>query len=272
VPELCEGHLRLALAVAERETGYSFDRPATRAETRGDGFLISGAKSVVIGAPSAHWLVVSATVDGDDDLALFLVPVDTPGLTIRSYATIDGQRAAEISLNGVRVTATSLLGGRGSGFALLRRACDAGTIILLGEAAGVLQAALDLTADYLNMRVQFDRKLSSFQALRHRVARMYVGKEEVRALCRQAAAAFADDPDSADTREAISAAKVHVGRVGRHICEEAVQLHGAIAISDEYIVGHFLKRLVAIDHMFGNANHHFDRYVSQARSLSPQAP
>jgi alkylation response protein AidB-like acyl-CoA dehydrogenase len=272
IPEICEGKLRLALAFVERNTGYSFDTLATRAEIRDGAFLLSGEKSVVIGAPSAHAIVVSARVDGDEGLSLFLVRADAPRLTMRSYATIDGQRAAEIHLDSVHVEATSLLGERGRGLALLTRACDVGTVILLGEAAGILQSALDLTADYLNLRIQFDRKLASFQALRHRIARMYVGKEEVRALCRQAAAALADDPESADTCEAISAAKVHVGRVGRRICEEAVQLHGAIAISDEYIVGHFLKRMVAIDHMFGNANHHFDRYVSQARSLSPQAP
>jgi alkylation response protein AidB-like acyl-CoA dehydrogenase len=271
VPAIAAGAVRLALAFAERGGGYDHRAPGTSARRRGGAYVIDGRKSVVLGAPLADHLIVTARIEGDDGLSLFLVPTDAAGLSLRPYATIDGQRAAEVRLAGVTVAANALIGPAGGGLPIFERAANAGTVCLLGEAAGILQAALDLTIDYLNTREQFGRKLASFQALRHRVALMYVGKEEVRALCRQAAAAFADDPDGAYAAEMISAAKVHVGRVGRHICEEAIQLHGAIAISDEYVVGHYLKRMITIDHMFGNANHHFDRYVATARSLAPAA-
>jgi hypothetical protein len=269
LPALCEGRVRLALAFAERAGGYDFEAPTTAATLDGDRYRIGGAKVVVLGAPLADRLVVSAMVAGDAELSLFLVPADAAGVTMRAYATIDGQRGAEVAFADVAVTRDALIGEPGRGRAILRRAIDAGTVALLGEAAGIVQAAVEITGRHLNTREQFGRKLASFQALRHRIAHMFIGTQEVRALCRQAAAAYADDPDGAETREAIAAAKVHVGRVGRKICEEAIQLHGAIAISDEYVVGHYLKRMVAIDHMFGNANHHFDAYVAMARALAP---
>jgi alkylation response protein AidB-like acyl-CoA dehydrogenase len=270
IPAICEGRLKLALAFAERASGYEVSSPDTTATSHNGGFRLTGVKSVVLGAPLADALVVSAKIDADAELSLFLVPTGATGVERRSYATIDGQRAAEVTLDGVEVGPDRMVGERGKGLPVLRRAMDAGTVMLLGEAAGIVRAALELTAQYLNTREQFGRKLATFQALRHRVALMFVGSEEVRALCRQAAAEFADDPDADDAREAIAAAKVHVGRLGRHICEEAIQLHGAIAISDEYVAGHFLKRMVTIDHMFGSANHHFDRYVEIVRTLRPR--
>jgi alkylation response protein AidB-like acyl-CoA dehydrogenase len=265
-----EGRLNMALAVAEPGGGYDHFSPTTSAVREAAGYRLNGEKAVVIGAPQADMLVVSAQASGAPQgaISLFLVPRGVAGVTLRSYATIDGRRAADVILRDVCLAPDAVLGEHGQGRRILERVIDASTVAFLGEASGVVQAAVDLTAQYLNVREQFGRKLSSFQALRHRVAAMYIIKEEVRALCRQAALAVADDPGSADAREAISAAKIHAGLRGRRVCEEAIQLHGAIAITDEYIAGHFLKRMVAIDHMFGNAHHHLDLFTTTARSYA----
>jgi alkylation response protein AidB-like acyl-CoA dehydrogenase len=251
IPALCEGRLRLALAATEPASGYDVLFPATQAVREPEGYRLNGAKAVVLGAPQADIILVSAQAAEQPRgaLSLFLVPRDAAGIRLRSYATIDGRRAAEVILEDVRLVA------------------------FLGEAAGAVQAAFQVTADYLNTREQFGKKLAAFQALRHRIARIYVMQAELRALCRQAAAAFSEAPGSADAKEAIAAAKISVGQQGRHICEEAIQLHGAIAITDEYIAGHYLKRLVTIDHMFGNAHHHLDNFAANARSLAmPASP
>jgi alkylation response protein AidB-like acyl-CoA dehydrogenase len=275
IPALCEGRLRLALAATEPASGYDVLFPATRAARAAEGYRLNGAKAVVLGAPQADLLLVSAQAveHPPGALSLFLVPSNAAGLRLRSYATIDGRRAAEVILDDVRLGPEALLGAYGAGGPILERAIDACLVAFLAEAAGAVQAAFQLTADYLNTREQFGKKLAAFQALRHRIARIYVMQAEVRALCRQAAAAFSEAPGSDDAKEAIAAAKISVGQQGRQICEEAIQLHGAIAITDEYIAGHYLKRLVTIDHMFGNAHHHLNNFAATARSLAmPASP
>lgn len=272
LPAIAEGRARMAVAFAERHSGYDHFDIETVAARDGGGYRITGAKSVVLGAPDADHLVVTARLDGRpgrDAVALFLVPRQCPGLAMRDYVTIDGRRAAEVHLADVAVPEAARLGEEGGGADLLDRVVLSGTVAVLGETAGLAEAAVRLTADYLNTREQFDRKLSSFQALQHRVAHLFVLKEELRAICRFAARSAAVDPDGEGTREAISAAKALAGESGRKICEETVQLHGAIAITDEYVAGHYLKRMVALDHLFGNASHHFDRFVDIVRDLRP---
>lgn len=263
LPGVASGTTLLAFACAEPEAGYDLFDVQAQARESGDGFVITGDKSVVLGAASAHHLVVSARTAGPRHgrvgISLFLVDRDAPGVTLRPYGTIDGRRAAEVKLQDVRVGRDDVLGELHGAAAHVERAQQLGTIALLGEAVGCLEGALATTIEYHRNRQQFGKPLSSFQALRHRVADLYVAKEETRALCLLAAhATSAGEPGAA---QAVAGAKAWVGQAGRRAAEEAVQMHGAIAITDEYVVGHYLKRIIAIDRMFGDTGTALDRYL-----------
>ncbi|HYF18543.1 MAG TPA: acyl-CoA dehydrogenase [Ramlibacter sp.] len=259
LPGVASGETLLAFACAEPQAGYDLCDVRTEARADGTGFVLNGDKCVVLGAAAAHHLLVSArTRPGGEGISLFLVDRTAPGVTLRTYGTIDGRRAAEVKLSGVRVPAGDLLGELHGGAPHLQRASALGTLALLGEAVGCLEGALAATVEYHRNRHQFGKPLSAFQALRHRVADLYVAKEETRALCLLAAHAWAaGEPGAA---QAVAGAKAWVGQTGRRAAEEAVQLHGAIAITDEYVVGHYLKRIIAIDRLFGDTGHALDRY------------
>lgn len=267
LPGVVAGKTLLALACAEPQAGYDLFDVQTQARERGDGFVLDGDKCVVLGAAPAHHLIVSARTAGPrhgrDGISLFLVDRTAPGVTARAYGTIDGRRAAEVKLAGVHVGRGALLGELHGAAVHIDTAQAVGTLMLLGEAVGCLEGALACTIEYHRNRMQFGQPLSSFQALRHRVADLYVAKEETRALCLLAAHAWA--AGEAGAAQAIAGAKAWVGQVGRRAAEEAVQLHGAIAITDEYVVGHYLKRMVAIDRTFGDAGTALDRYIDLGR-------
>lgn len=285
LPPLIAGDLQIAAGFGEPQSGYDIDDVLARAERRGEGYSLSGHKAVVLGAPSADYFIVSARTSGGqrdrEGIALFLLQRSLPGISLRSYQTIDGRRAAEVRLDDVRVSGADLLGAPGKAASALAEAALMATVALLGEAMGCLEGAVAETAAYLNVREQFGQKLASFQALRHRVADMFVGKEEVKALCLLAAGSIAtrngsgngpdNGADNGSAVEAVSAAKAYAGQVGRKVCEEAVQLHGAIAITDEYIVGHYLKRLIAIDRLFGDTDYHLERFLASRGSFEDAA-
>lgn len=264
LPGIVTGETMLAFACAEPQGGYDLFDVQTQAKESGEGFVLTGDKSVVLGAASAHHLVVSARTAGPrhgrEGISLFLVDRTAPGVTFRPYGTIDGRRAAEVKLQGVRVGRDDVLGELHDAALHIERARALGTIALLGEAVGCLEGALACTVEYHKSRQQFGKPLSSFQALRHRVADLYVAKEETRALCLLAAHSWAaNEPGAA---QAVAGAKAWVGQTGRRAAEDAVQLHGAIAITDEYIVGHYLKRIVAIDRMFSDTDAALEEYLS----------
>ncbi len=263
LPGVIAGQTLLAFASAEPQSGYELFDVQTQALRDGDDFVLTGHKSVVLGAASAHTLVVSARTaglrHGKEGITLFLVDRTAPGVTLRPYGTIDGRRAAEVKLENVRIGTQDILGELHGAAGPMERVHTLGTVALLGEAVGCLEGALACTIEYLQNRQQFGQPLARFQALRHRIADLYVAKEETRALCLLAAHACAHNESGAP--EATAAAKAWVGRTGRRAAEEAVQLHGAIAITDEYVVGHYLKRVIAIDRIFGDTGEAMDRYL-----------
>lgn len=252
---LIAGESRLALAYAEPEDGYDPRAIRTTASRHGTGWRLSGQKAVVLGAPAAEHLVVSARCE-DGGTALFVVETATAGVSLRAYRTIDGRRAAEVRLEAAEAErlGEDAEDGEGPLEAVLRQA----TLAVIGEAVGAMETAVALTTEHLKTRVQFDRPLASFQVLQHRLVDMFIAAEEARALALWAADVL-DSGDSAEADRALSAAKVHIGEAGRMVGEQAVQLHGAIAITDEFPVGHYLKRLTALDRMFGDSDHHLAR-------------
>ena len=266
LPGVAAGTVKLAFAHAERQARYDLTDVLTTAAPRDGGFVLEGAKSVVLHGDAADRLVVSARTAGSRDeaegISLFLVDGDAPGVARRGYALRDGTRAAEISLSGVRVPASALLGERDGGLPVAERVVEAGIAATAAEVVGAMEAMQAMTLDYLKTRQQFGRPIGDNQALQHRAAEMMVALEQGRSMA-MLAAMMVEEPDAAERARNISMAKVGVGQAGRFVSQNAIQLHGGIGMTEEYAVGHFFRRVMVIEHMFGDAAHHLDRLADQ---------
>ncbi|SFD53903.1 pimeloyl-CoA dehydrogenase, small subunit [Bosea sp. CRIB-10] len=273
IPGIVEGTTRLALAVTEKQSRYDLFDVATTARSDGDGFLIDGAKSVVVNGDSADRLVVSARTDGArrdrEGISLLLVPADAPGVTIHGYPTQDGGRAAEISLAQVRVGADALIGQAGNGLPVLERVAEFAIAALAAEAVGIMAALHQMTMDYLKTRQQFGGPIAQFQVLQHRAVDMFIALEQARSMAFYAAM-MVEHADAAERAAALSAVKVQINRSCRLVGQEAVQLHGGIGMTMEYLGAHYFKRLTMIESLFGDTPHHL-RHVGDAGGLEKWA-
>ena len=264
------GELLLALAHGEPDSRYETARVSTKAEQTGEGWRLSGAKAVVISGDSADKLVISARTAGDvdstDGITLFLVDADAEGLTRRGYGTVDGGRAAEIALDGVTVPATAMIGKPGDGFAIIEATLARGITALAAEAFGAMEISRNLTLEYLKTRRQFGRAIGDFQALQHRMVDVTLEIEQARSAVLLAVATLEADRLTRETN--VSAAKNLIGRVARLVAEETIQLHGGIAMTWEYALGHYAKRLTMIDHQLGDTDYHLSRYIALSREAA----
>jgi len=260
------GELKLACALGERQSRHDMRDIATRAEQAGDGWRLSGEKKVVLHGAQAGVLVVSARSAGgqrdEDGITLFAVPADAPGLRIVEYRMLDGQRAADVHLDGVQVGAEALIGAPGDGWAILEAALDYGAGLLCAEAVGAMDALFAATLDYLKTRQQFGVPIGKFQALQHRMADMYIHLEQARSMAMLAAVRLRGD-NAAERRQAVSAAKYRVGQAARFVGQQAVQLHGGMGVTDELPAAHYFKRLSTIELTLGDADHHLARFMAQ---------
>ena len=267
---IISGQLVAALAHAEPDTHYEPALVRTRAVREGGDWVLRGAKAVVEQGEACGLFVVSARCEGDEDseagIGLFLVPRDASGLHVRGYPVIDGGRAAELTLDGVRLGPGAVLGTPGDAFATLEHALGRGVLALCAEAIGAMDAARDATLEYLQTRQQFGVPIGRFQALQHRMADVLLEIEQARSSVINAAALI-DHPDRIQRERALSAAKLTIGRVGTLVAEEAIQLHGGIGMTWELPLAHHAKRLVMIDHQLGDEDHHLQRYI--ALGLAP---
>lgn len=267
--DVIAGKLLLALAHGEPDSRYETARVSTTARKAGDGWKLTGAKAVAINGDSADKLVVSArtagNVDSTDGITLFLVDCDAPGLSRRGYGTVDGGRAAEINLDGVTLPADAVIGEPGGGFAVVEATLARAITALAAEAFGAMEVSRDLTLDYLKTRRQFGRTIGGFQALQHRMVDVTLEIEQARSAVLLAVATLEADRTTREMN--ISAAKNLIGRVARLVAEESIQLHGGIAMTWEYALAHYAKRLTMIDHQLGDTDYHLARYIA----LSNQA-
>jgi alkylation response protein AidB-like acyl-CoA dehydrogenase len=264
--DVIAGQTLLALAHGEPGGRYDPCHVETKARRAGDGYTISGAKSVALHADNAEMLVVSARTRGgiweEDGITLFLIPVGSPGVSVRGYPTVDGLHAAEITLDGVAVDAGAILGEDGKAFPAIEETLARGALALSAEALGAMEVCRDITIDYLKTRKQFGVPLGKFQALQHRMATVILEIEQARSSVINAAGRL--EGSRLEREKAVASAKAMTGRIGRLVAEEAIQMHGGIAMTWEYAVGHFAKRLVMIDHQLGDVDHHTARFVELA--------
>lgn len=266
VPGLVAGERILALAHSEKGLPRHTLEARLRAIRSGDGWTLDGHKIAVIHGQSADTLVVSALTD--EGLSLFLVDAKAPGVTIEVARGYDGVPVAAMTLSGVEVAADALIGAAGEGAAILARVFEDATVALIAEAVGAMSETFDVTVDYLKTRQQFGVAIGSFQALQHRAVDMLMQLELSRSMA--ILAALSTDIDPEQRARNISAAKAQIGKSGRIVGQEAVQMHGAIGITAEYKVGHAFKRLTAIDALLGDRDYHLARLV-EMRGVYPAA-
>jgi pimeloyl-CoA dehydrogenase small subunit len=256
VPKVAAGECLLAFAHTERQSRYDLFDVATTAKKDGSGWVLDGRKGMVLHGDTADKLVVSArSAGGQRDhrgVGVFLVDANAPGVGRRGYRTVDGQRAAEVELSGVR--AEAVLGDPEGGLPVIDRVVDEAIAALAAEAVGAMDVAHGMTLDYMKTRKQFDRPIGSFQALQHRAADMLVALEQARSMAYFAALA-ANEEDAALRRRQMASVKVQIGRSIRFIGQNTIQLHGGIAMTMEYAAGHYFKRLTVNDATFGDADH-----------------
>jgi alkylation response protein AidB-like acyl-CoA dehydrogenase len=264
LPALAQGKLLLAAALGESDSRYELNSVETTAKREGGGYVINGQKAVVLHGASANKLIVSARTAGAardvKGISLFLVDRASAGVQTTDYRTIDGMRAAEIRLDNVRVGADSVLGAVDEALPLLERGADFAVSALCAEAVGAMEALNAATFDYLKTRQQFGSPIGSFQALQHRAVDMMIHCEQSRSMALLASIKVQSE-DAGERRRTVSAAKIQIGRSGRAISQEAIQLHGGMGVSNELAAGHYAKRLAMINATLGDVDYHAERFA-----------
>jgi alkylation response protein AidB-like acyl-CoA dehydrogenase len=282
LPGLIDGSTLLAFAYLEPGRRYELAPQTTTARQVGSGWVLDGAKSVVVGAASATRLIVSArtphaggtgdagktgstgsTSDADAASAsLFLVDPRAAGVTLNPSRTVDGLRVADVSFAGVQLGADALLGTAGGAMAHIDEAIDFASALQCSDAVGAMRDAHEATLEYTKTRKQFGTPIASFQVLQHRMVEMLICLEQARSMAILAAAKVDGAGDASERRRAVSAAKVKIADAARQISQEAVQLHGGMGMTEELKISHTFRRLTMIGQRFGDADHHLERYAA----------
>ena len=266
LPRLGAGEVQLAAAIAEPQARFDLHDIVTQAKPTSDGWLLSGAKTLVLYAPNADWLVVVARTSGAlrdaSGLSLFLVPAKAAGVEIRPIRTQDDFPAGDVRLTDVVVGKGALLGARDEALPTLQRVVDGAMMADAAYALGCMDYLVAATADYLKTRKQFGKPLATFQVLQHRLVQMHAALEEARSLVIGGTLAL-DDEDAAERLAAVSSAKVQVNQAARLIGQEAIQMHGGIGMTDALIVGNYYKRLLSVSTLFGDTDHHLGRLADK---------
>lgn len=263
--KLMEGGLQMAFAVDERGRAFGPEGTALKAEKQGDGWRLLGSKCTVLNGDRADLLVVLARTDGEpgaeEGLSLFLVDARDDSLSFRVHRMADGQQGAEITFEETPVTEANLVGPAGAGLEIARAVIHEAVLAMAAEAVGALDRLLWDTVEYARTRKQFGVPIGKFQALQHRMANMFMAAEQGRSLLLAATLKQVEGHD--DAEQALHAFKAWLGRGGRLIAQEAIQLHGGMGMTDELAIGHYFKRVTAIDLLFGTADQHLKAYAEK---------
>jgi alkylation response protein AidB-like acyl-CoA dehydrogenase len=261
--KIVAGEAILAFAAAEPQGRYNWADLATTARKDGGGWVLNGQKAVVIGAPWASHLIVTARTGGSQreagGVSVFLVDKSAPGVTTRDYPTVDGSRASEITFENVALPGDALIGAEGAGLPLVEAVVDEATVAVCGEALGVLRRLHEGTLEYTKQRKQFGQPISQFQVLQHRMVDMFIELEQSISMTYMATIKLSET-DAAAKAKAVASAKVQIGRACRFVGQNAIQLHGGMGMTDEMAIGHYFKRATMIERQFGSTDHHLARY------------
>jgi alkylation response protein AidB-like acyl-CoA dehydrogenase len=257
------GETIIAFAYAEPQARYTWQDLKTTAKKDGGGYVLNGHKAVVIGAPYATHLIVTARTGGGQPdaqgVSVFLIEKNLPGIVTRDYPTVDGQRASEVYFENVSIPASALIGGEGAGLPLVEKVIDEATAAVCAEAVGCMRKLHEGTLDYARQRKQFGQPIANFQVLQHRMVDMFINLEQSVSMTYMATIKVDHDAERA---KAVSAAKVQVGKACKFVGQQAIQIHGGMGMTDELAIGHYFKRATMIEGLFGSVDHHLRRYES----------
>jgi pimeloyl-CoA dehydrogenase small subunit len=269
IPGIIDGSKTFAFAQLEKNSRYDLNDVVTSAKKKGDGWVIDGEKFVVLNGENADTLIVTARTSGarhdKAGIGVFLVPADAKGVSRKGYPTQDGLHAADITFTGVEVGTEAAIGDPDNALPLIERVVDEARAAVCAEAVGAMDESLKTTVEYLKTRKQFGVAIGSFQSLQHRAADMFVALEQARSMSMFATMA-SDFDDAKERATAVAAAKVQVGKSGKFIGQQSIQLHGGIGMTQEAKIGHYFKRLTMIENSLGDSEYHLRR-VSEAGGL-----
>lgn len=258
------GEMQLALAYAEPQSRFNLSDVVTEAKEKDENFILNGYKSVVMNGPSADKIIVSARTSGsqmeEEGISLFIVDAGSEGLNRTNYKTVDGKRASDITIENLSVPKENIIGQINSGFKILDSAIDTAILAISAEAVGAMEVLYKTTVEYTKTREQFGTAIGKFQVLQHRMVDMFMEYEQCKSLLYMAT--MKHEEGSADAKKAISGLKYQVGKAGKFIGQQAVQLHGGMGVTDELNVGHYFKRLTTVGTIFGNTDYHLKKYTS----------
>ena len=258
------GEMQLALAYAEPQSRFNLSDVVTEAKEEGENFILNGYKSVVMNGPSAEKIILSARTSGsqmeEEGISLFIVDAASEGINRTNYKTVDGKRASDITIENLSVSKENIIGPINSGFAILDSAIDTAILAISAEAVGAMEVLYKTTVEYTKTREQFGTAIGKFQVLQHRMVDMFMEYEQCKSLLYMAT--MKHEEGSADAKKAISGLKYQVGKAGKFIGQQAVQLHGGMGVTDELNVGHYFKRLTTVGTIFGNTDYHLKKYTS----------
>ena len=264
LPGLVDGTKQLSFAYAEQQSRFDLEDVITSARKEKDTFILNGQKSMVQNAETADHIVIAARTSGgqidENGITLFLVDANSEGLSMDNFPTVDGLRASEITLKNVSVNADKVVGNVDEGFEILQSVANDAILALSAEAVGAMEVLYKDTVEYTQQREQFDHPMSEFQVLQHRMVDMFMEYEQCKSMLYRATMESVQDPKAA--QRTIHGLKHLIGKSGLFVGENAVQLHGGMGVTEELRIGHFFKRLLVIDSMFGNADHHLQKFTT----------
>jgi pimeloyl-CoA dehydrogenase small subunit len=263
LPAIAEGGLKLAFAHGERQARYDLTDVVTTAKQSHGGWVLDGSKTVVSHGEAADKLIVSARTSGDrydeDGITLFLVDTTAQGVARRFYATRDETRAADVSFSNAP---GEVLGEVGKGLAIVEKIFEAGIAATAAETVGAMEAMNEMTLEYSKTRVQFGQPIGSYQVVQHRLSDMFMAQEQGRSMA-MLATMSADNEDPVERRHDFALAKVGIGQAGRYVSQSAVQMHGGIGMTEEYAVGHYFRRCMVIERLFGDPAYYLQRLANE---------
>jgi alkylation response protein AidB-like acyl-CoA dehydrogenase len=264
IPAISEGNLKMAFAHSERQARYDLSDVVTTAKKTATGWVLDGSKTVVSHGEAADKIIVSARTSGDryeeDGITLFIVDASASGVARRGYVSRDDTRAADISLS--NVTDAEVLGEVGGGFAIVQRVIEGAIAATAGETVGAMEAMNEMTLEYSKTRVQFGNPIGTYQVVQHRMADMFMMQEQGRSMAMLATMSI-DNPDQASRAHDIALAKVGIGQAGRYVSQSAVQMHGGIGMTEEYAVGHYFRRCMVIERLFGDPAYYLNKLAAE---------
>src|SRR6201996_2858939 len=265
IPGIIDGSKTFGFAQLEKNSRYDLADVTTTAKKKGDGWVIDGEKFVVLNGEAADTFVVTARTKGGQrdasGIGVFLVPANAKGIAKKGYPTQDGLHGADVTFTGVEISADAVIGDPENGLPLIERVVDEARTALCAEAVGLMDESLKATVDYLKTRKQFGVAIGTFQSLQHRAADMFVALEQARSMAMFATMAC-DFEDAKERANAVAAAKVQIGKSGKFVGQQSIQLHGGIGMTMEAQIGHYFKRLTMIENTFGDTDYHLRRVTA----------